>query len=45
VRLTVGSNDLLALTQRRLTVGSAFATGRLRIQASPLDLLRLSSFL
>ena len=45
VRLTIGSNDLLALTQRRLTVGSAFATGRIRIQASPLDLLRLSSFL
>jgi predicted lipid carrier protein YhbT len=45
VRLTVGSNDLLALTQSRLTVGAAFATGKLRIQASPLDLLRLGSFL
>ena len=45
VRLTVGSDDLLALTQGRMTVASAFATGRLRIQASPLDLLRLGSFL
>lgn len=45
VRLTVGSDDLLSLTQGRLAVGSAFATGRLRIQASPLDLLRLGSFL
>jgi predicted lipid carrier protein YhbT len=45
VRLTVASNDLLALTEGRLTVGSAFATGKLRIQASPLDLLRLGSFL
>jgi predicted lipid carrier protein YhbT len=45
VRFTVGSDDLLALIAGRFMVGSAFATGKLRIQASPLDLLRLGSFL
>jgi predicted lipid carrier protein YhbT len=45
VRLTVGSNDLLALIENRLQLKTAFATGKLRIQASPLDLLRLGAFL
>lgn len=45
VRLTVGSNDLLALVESRLALKTAFATGKLRIQASPFDLLRLGSFL
>jgi predicted lipid carrier protein YhbT len=45
VRFTVGSDDLLALIAGQFMVGSAFATGKLRIQASPLDLLRLGSFL
>ncbi len=45
VRLTVGSNDLLALIESRLALKTAFATGKLRIQASPLDLLRLGAFL
>ena len=45
VRLTVGSNDLLALVGNRLALKTAFATGKLRIQASPFDLLRLGAFL
>lgn len=45
IRLTVGSDDLLALTEGRLALASAFATGRVRVQASPRDLLRLRSFL
>jgi hypothetical protein len=45
VRLTVGSDDLLALVEGRLAVPMAVATGRLRVQANPLDLLRLGAFL
>jgi putative sterol carrier protein len=45
VRLSVASDDLLALVEGRLAIATAFATGKLRIQASPLDLLRLGSFL
>lgn len=45
VRLSVGSDDLVALVQGRLAVPTAVATGRVRVQASPFDLLRLSAFL
>ncbi len=45
IRLTVASDDLIALTENRLAIGTAFATGRVRVQASPRDLLRLRSFL
>lgn len=45
VRLTVGSDDLIALIEGRLAVPTAVATGRIRVQASPFDLLRLSSLL
>jgi len=45
VRLTVSSDDLLALAEGRLAVPSAFATGRLKVVASPLDLLKLRSLL
>jgi predicted lipid carrier protein YhbT len=45
VRLSVGSDDLLALVAGRLAFSTALATGRLRLQASPFDLLRLSAFL
>lgn len=45
IRLTVGSDDLIALTEGRLALGTALATGRVRVQASPRDLLRLRSFL
>jgi len=45
VRLTVGSDDLLALADGRLAVPTAFATGKLRVQAGPLDLLKLRSLI
>lgn len=41
VRLTVDSDDLLALVEGRLAPGTAWAVGRLRVQANPLDLLKL----
>ena len=41
----VASDDLLALVETRLAIPTAFATGKLRVQASPFDLLRLGSFL
>ena len=45
VRVSVSSDDLLALVAGRLAIPSAVATGRVRVQASPFDLLRLSAFL
>jgi len=45
VRLSVGSDDLLALADGRLQVPAAVATGRLRVQAGPLDLLKLRGLL
>lgn len=45
VRLTVSSDDLLALADGRMAVPSAWASGRLRVQAGPLDLLRLRAVL
>jgi len=45
VRLAVSSDDLLALADGRLEVAAAVATGRLRVQAGPLDLLKLRGLL
>jgi hypothetical protein len=45
IRLTVSSDDLVALTDGSLSIGSAFATGKLKIDASFLDLLKLRSLL
>ena len=45
VRLAVSSDDLLAHRDGRLAVPSAWASGRLRVQANPLDLLRLRALL
>jgi putative sterol carrier protein len=45
VRLTVDSDDLLALCQGELSVAAAWARGRLRIDASVLDLLRLRTLI
>jgi putative sterol carrier protein len=45
VRLVTSSDDLLALTEGRLGVPAAWATGRLKIEASVLDLLRLRGLL
>ncbi|HEX7354834.1 MAG TPA: hypothetical protein VF288_08390 [Mycobacteriales bacterium] len=43
VRLECSSDDLIALVEGSLAAPLAWATGRLRIDASPLDLLRLRS--
>lgn len=45
VRLVTGSDDLLALLEGELSPPMAWATGRLKVQASPLDLLKLRSLL
>jgi predicted lipid carrier protein YhbT len=45
VRLTVNSDDLIALAEDRLGVSKAWATGRLKIEASIGDLLRLRKIL
>jgi hypothetical protein len=45
IRLTVNSDDLLAVTAGELPFASAWAAGRLKIEASVLDMLRLRSLL
>ena len=45
VRLATNSDDLVALAEGRLGVPAAWATGRLKIEASVLDLLKLRSLL
>jgi hypothetical protein len=45
VRLATASNDLLALLEGELSPPVAWATGRLKVQASPLDLLKLRALL
>jgi predicted lipid carrier protein YhbT len=45
VRVSVGSDDLLALVEGRQSVATALATGRVRVQASPLDMLRLTNLI
>ena len=45
VRLATSSDDLLALAAGQLGVPAAWATGRLKIEASVLDLLKLRSLL
>lgn len=41
IRLSMTSDDLIALTERRLNFAHAWATGRVRLDASFRDLLRL----
>ncbi|MQY08451.1 SCP2 sterol-binding domain-containing protein [Actinomadura macrotermitis] len=45
VRLTVGGDDLVALADDRLNPAKAWASGRLKIEASIFDLLRLRKLL
>lgn len=45
IRLTVGSDDLVALTDGRLGFGAAWGQDRLKVDASMLDLLRLRRLL
>ena len=43
VRLTVNSDDLVALVDGKLKTAAAFATGRLRVEAGLRDMLKLRS--
>jgi putative sterol carrier protein len=43
VRLTMSSDDLVELVNGRLNLGSAMATGRVRVSAGVRDLLKLRS--
>ena len=45
IRITCSSDDLLAMANGTLTPSRAYATGRVRIDASMTDLLRLRSVL
>jgi hypothetical protein len=45
IRCAVNSDDLLALVAGTQPIPSAWATGRLRIQAGPRDMLRLTTML
>jgi putative sterol carrier protein len=43
IRLSMSSDDLIALTDRKLSFPHAWATGKVRLDASFRDLLRLRS--
>jgi hypothetical protein len=45
IRLTMSSDDLVAMTDGRLHFGSAWATGRVKLEAGLRDLLRLRKIL
>lgn len=45
VRLTIASDDLVALTDGRLSFATAWARGKLKIDASMMDLLKLRTLL
>ncbi len=45
MRLAAASDDLLALVDGELSPPMAWATGRLKVQASPLDLLKLRALI
>lgn len=45
IRLTMSSDDLIELTDKRLQFSHAWATGRLHLDASFRDLLRLRNLL
>jgi hypothetical protein len=45
VTLQVGSDDLIELAEERTSFMSAFLSGRVRVQASMMDILRLRTLL
>ncbi|WP_222194844.1 SCP2 sterol-binding domain-containing protein [Modestobacter italicus] len=45
IRLTMSSDDLLALTAGELSFGPAWASGRVKLEAGLRDMLRLRSLL
>lgn len=45
IRLSMSSDDLVALTEKRMSFPHAWATGKVRLDASIRDLLRLRSLM
>ena len=45
IRLTTSSDDLIALTDGRLSFGSAWSSGRLKVQAGIRDMMKMRSLL
>jgi hypothetical protein len=45
IRLTMSSDDLVALTEGQLNFGAAWATGKVKLEAGLRDLLRLRKIL
>jgi hypothetical protein len=45
IRLTVGSDDLVALVAGKLDFAGAWASGRAKVSANPFDLLKLRKLL
>jgi putative sterol carrier protein len=45
IRMTVDSDDLVALVDGRLEFGKAFTSGRVKVKASLMDLLKLKGML
>ena len=45
IRLTAGSDDLLAVTNGQLSFGQAWLSGKVKVEASVLDLIKLKSLL
>ncbi|CAA9313477.1 MAG: FIG01123413: hypothetical protein [uncultured Friedmanniella sp.] len=45
IRLTMSSDDLVALTAGQLSFGPAWATGRVKLEAGLRDMLRLRKLL
>ena len=45
IRLTADSDDLVAMTDGHLSFGQAWLSGRIKVEASVLDLVKLKSLL
>jgi putative sterol carrier protein len=45
LKLTAASDDLVALTQGKINVASAWASGRIKIDASLMDMMKLRKLL
>jgi putative sterol carrier protein len=45
IRLTAGSDDLVAMTDGHLSFGQAWLTGKIKVEASVMDLIKLKSLL
>lgn len=45
IKLTADSDDLVAMTDGHLSLGQAWRSGKLKVQASVLDLIKLKSLI